>query len=95
MNLKLHTQRAAVGPAVGFKCQAIQRVVHILGHIVAVIIKPCVTQIAFTEAHSLIIVIHSGQVPIVIQIAVIGEYHIAGITTIFTSVKVAELPLFE
>ena len=95
MYLKLHTQCTAVSPAVGFKCQAIQRVVHILGHIAAVIIKPCVTQIAFTEAHSLIIVIHSGQVPIVIQIAVIGEYHIAGITTIFTSVKVAELPLFE
>ena len=95
IDLKFQPQRAAVGPAVGFKCQAIQRVVHILGHIVAVIIKPCVTQIAFTEAHSLIIVIHSGQVPIVIQIAVIGEYHIAGITTIFTSVKVAELPLFE
>ena len=95
MDLKFQPQRAAVGPAVGFKGQVIQRVIHIFGHIIAVIIEPGVTQIAFTEAHSLIIVIHSGQVPIVIQIAVIGEYHIAGITTIFTSVKVAELPRFE
>ena len=66
MNLKLHTQRAAVGPAVGFKCQIVQCVIHTLGDIITVIIEPCIIQIAFAEADGSAAVILGSQVPIII-----------------------------
>ena len=66
MNLKLHTQCTAVSPAVGFKCQIVQCVIHTLGDIITVIIEPCIIQIAFAEADGSAAVILGSQVPIII-----------------------------
>ena len=96
MDLKFQPQRAAVGPAVGFKGQVIQRVIHIFGHIIAVIIEPGVIQRAFIKADGLVTIIFSGQITIVIQIIVIGKYNVAWIfTAILISIEGTEVPLAE
>ena len=96
MDLKLHAQCTAVSPAVGFKGQVIQRVIHIFGHIIAVIIEPGVIQRAFIKADGLVTIIFSGQITIVIQIIVIGKYNVAWIfIAILISIEGTEVPLAE